>query len=51
MKKFFNRILFSLWGMMVLFGHETNAGEKVKQSSGTVVVKVKEKVQKKNKKS
>ncbi len=44
MKKKLNIILFSLWGMMLLSGHETNAGEQVKQSSGTVVVKVKEKV-------
>jgi hypothetical protein len=27
MKKNLNKILFFLWGLMVLFGHETNAGE------------------------
>jgi hypothetical protein len=32
MKKNLNKILFSLWGMMVLFGHETNARAEVQHT-------------------
>ncbi len=46
MKKNLNKILFAMWGIILLTSQETNAGEQVKKPAGTVVKKVQQSARK-----